>query len=104
LRGIEVAGGATLNLDPGTYILDRGNFTVSGNSTVNGTGVTLILTSHTGSDYGTVDIRAGSTIEITAPALGATAGILGIAIWAEADEPDAADIFGGTTSSNATSF
>src|SRR5262249_49625984 len=57
--GIQVAAGATLNLDPGTYILDRGNFAVSGNSTVNGTGVTLILTSRTGSNYGVIDIRAG---------------------------------------------
>jgi hypothetical protein len=40
LRGIGVAGGARLNLDPGPYILDRGNFAVSGKSTVNGTGVT----------------------------------------------------------------
>ena len=52
--GIEVAGGATLSLDPGTYILDRGNFAVSGNGTVKGTGVTLVLTSRTGSNYGAI--------------------------------------------------
>jgi hypothetical protein len=69
-----VAGGATLDFDPGTYILDRGDLTVSGNS---GTGVTLVLTSRTGSNYGAIDIRTGSTIEITAPALGASAGIPG---------------------------
>jgi hypothetical protein len=79
LRGIEVAGGATLNLHSGTYILDRGNFAVSGKSTVNGTSVTLILTSRTRSDYGAIDVRAGSTIEVTAPALGAAARIPGIA-------------------------
>ncbi len=98
--GIEVAGGATLNLDPGTYILDRGNFTVSGNSTVNGTGVTLVLTSRTGSNYGAIDIRAGSTIEITAPALGASAGIPGIAIWVDGDEPAASDTFDGGSTQN----
>jgi hypothetical protein len=81
--GIEVVGGATLNLDPGTYILDRGNFVVSGNSTVSGTGVTLILTSRTRSSYGAIDIRPGSTIGLTAPALGAAAGIPGIAIWVD---------------------
>jgi hypothetical protein len=32
--GIEVAGDATLNFEPGTYILDQGNFAVSGNATV----------------------------------------------------------------------
>jgi hypothetical protein len=97
--GIEVAGGATLNLHPGTYILDRGNFTVTGNSIVNGRGVTLILTSRTGSDYGAIDIRAGSRIEITAPALGATAGIPGVAIWAGGDE-SASDTFDGGSTQN----
>jgi hypothetical protein len=98
--GIEVAGGATLSLDPGTYLLDRGNFTVSGNSTVNGTGVTIVLTSRTGSNYGAIDIRAGSRIEITAPALGATAGIPGIAIWADGDQSAAGDTFDGGSTQN----
>lgn len=97
--GIEVAGGATLNLDPGTYILDRGNFAVSANSTVNGTGVTLVLTSSTGSDYGSIDIRVGSTIEMTAPAPGAAAGIPGIAIWGDGDAA-ASDTLGGGTTQN----
>jgi hypothetical protein len=79
--GIAVAGGATLNLEPGTYILDRGNFVVSDNSTVSGQGVTLSLTSRTRSSYGAIDIRPGSTLGVTAPALGAAAGIPGIAIW-----------------------
>jgi len=48
--GIEATGGATLNLDPGSYILDRGNFAVGSNSTVSGTDVTIILTSRTGSN------------------------------------------------------
>jgi hypothetical protein len=98
--GIEVVGGATLNLDPGTYFLDRGNFTVSGNSTVNGMGVTLLLTSRTGSNYGAINIRADSTIEITAPTLDATAGIPGIAILVDGDEAAASDTFDGDGSQN----
>jgi hypothetical protein len=98
--GIAVAGGATLSLDPGTYILDRGNFTVSRDSAVNGTGVTIVLTSRTGSNYGAIDIRAGSTIEITAPALGASAGIPGIAFWVDGDQPAAGDTFGGGSAQN----
>jgi hypothetical protein len=81
--GIEVTDGAKLHLEPGTYILDRGNFEVSGDGTVSAIGVTLILTSRPGSDGGAIDIRARSTIEVTAPALGAAAGIPGIAIWAD---------------------
>jgi hypothetical protein len=98
--GIEVTGGAALNLEPGSYILDRGNFAVDGNSTVNGSGVTIILTSRTGSNYGTIDIRAGSTIAITAPAIGAAAGVPGIAIWVDERAPRASDIFEGGTSQN----
>jgi hypothetical protein len=100
LRGIDVAGGATLNLDPDTYILDRGNFSISGNSTVNGAGVTLVLTSRTGSNYGAIDIRAASRIEITAPALGTSARIPDIAIWVDGDEPAAGDTFDGGNSQN----
>jgi hypothetical protein len=98
--GIEVAGGATLNLDPGTYILDRGNFTVSDNSVVNGTGVTLILTSGTGWDYGVIDLRAGSSVTVTAPARGAAVGIPGIAIWVDGKGSAAGDTFDGGKSQN----
>jgi hypothetical protein len=89
--GIAVAGGATLNLEPGTYILDRGNFVVSDNSTVSGQGVTLSLTSRTRSSYGAIDIRPGSTLGVTAPALGAAAGIPGIAIWVDGHAPATSD-------------
>jgi len=98
--GIEVTGGATLNLEPGTYILDRGNFAVDGDSTINGSGVTIILTSHTGSGYGTIAIRAGSTIAISAPALGAPAGVPGVALWVDQRAPPEADIFEGGASQN----
>jgi len=98
--GIEVTDGARLNLDPGTYTLYRGNFAVSGDSTVSGTGVTLILTSRLGSDGGTIDIRGGSTIEVTAPALGAAAGIPGIAIWADGRAPATSDTLEGGSTQN----
>jgi hypothetical protein len=98
--GIEVAAGATLNLDPGTYILDRGNFVVSDTSTVGGTGVTLILASRTRSDYGVIDFRPGSTIELTAPVLGAAAGIPGIAIWVDGHAAATSDTFDGARTQN----
>ena len=73
---------------------------VGGNSTIRGTGVTLILTSRIHSDYGTIDIRAGSNIEMTAPALGAVAGIPGIAIWVDGNVPAMSDTFGGGSTQN----
>jgi hypothetical protein len=98
--GIAVASGATLNLDPGAYILDQGNFSVSGNATVKGTGVTIILTSRSGLNYGTVDIRNGSTIAISAPVGGAAAGIPGIAIWVDEHAPAAGATLGGGPNQN----
>jgi hypothetical protein len=97
--GIEVAG-ATLHLDPGTYILDRGDFVVGANGTVSGTDVTLILTSRTSSNYGAIDFHAGSTIELTAPARPAAAGIPGSAIWVDGNVPATSDTFGGGSTQN----
>ncbi len=98
--GIEVAGGATLNLAPGGYILDQGNFAVSGSATVRGTGVTIILTSRNGSNYGTVDIRGSSTIAISAPVDGAAGGIPGVAIWIDERAPVAGAILEGGITQN----
>jgi len=98
--GIEVAGGATLNLEPGVYVLDQGNFAVSGPGTVIGAGVTIILTSRNGSSYGTVDIRGGSTIAITAPVDGAAGGIPGIAIWIDEHAPPAGAFLDGGNTQN----
>jgi Putative Flp pilus-assembly TadE/G-like len=75
-NGITVSGASTLNLSPGIYIVDRGSFVVSGGSTINaGGGVTIILTSSTGSGYASASISGGSTVNITAPASGPTAGL-----------------------------
>ncbi len=98
--GITVNGGGTLNLNPGTYIMDGGNFDVEGNGTVNGTGVTIILTSSTGSNYGIVKLAGGSIVSITAPTAGATAGIPGVAIWADRNAPNQSNTFNGGTTEN----
>jgi hypothetical protein len=73
---------------------------VSGNSTVSGTGVTLILTSRTRSNHGVIDLHSGSTIELPAPAREASAGIPGIAIWADGNVQGTSDTFGGGGTQN----
>jgi hypothetical protein len=98
--GIEVTGGATLNLDPGTYILDGGNLAVGVNATVKGAGVTIILTSRAGSSYGAIDIRAGSTIAIGAPGADTVAGVPGIALWVDERAPPESDILEGGAAQN----
>jgi Flp pilus assembly protein TadG len=77
-----IVGSATLNLTPGIYYLDRANLSSNG-GTVNCplcvagvTGVTVILTSSTGSNWPTVNFSGNATIDLTAPPAGPTAGMV----------------------------
>jgi Flp pilus assembly protein TadG len=84
-NGLSLSGGSSLKLDPGIYVIDRGSLSISGNSTLTATGgVTIVLTSSTGSNYATVSISGGSTVSINAPASGPTAGI---AIYQDRNAP-----------------
>ena len=74
--GISVNAGAHLTLSPGIYYIDGGSFTVNGNASVSGTGVTLMFTSSTGSNWPTATINGGATINLIAPTSGPTAGIV----------------------------
>lgn len=74
--GINLSGQSSLTMNPGVYFMDAGNFSVTGGATVTGTGVTIILTSSSGSGYGTVSISGGATVNLTAPTTGSTSGLL----------------------------
>lgn len=74
--GIKLVSSANLTMLPGVYFMDRGNFDASGQSTITANGVTIIMTSSTGSNYGTVTLNAGMTANMSPPTTGATAGIL----------------------------
>ena len=68
--GISVSSGATVTMSDGIYIMDEGDFTVNGGGTITSSGpkgVTIILTSSSGSGYGTVSINGGGTVELQAP-------------------------------------
>lgn len=71
--GITISAGTSLTLDPGIYFLDQGSLTLSGNSTISCSACTIILTSSTGSNFGTVNISGGSIVSLTAPTMGDTA-------------------------------
>jgi len=75
-NGISFTNGATATMNPGVYIIDRGSFNVAGGAHITGTGVTIFLTSSTGSSYASATVGNGSTIVFTAPTTGATAGML----------------------------
>jgi hypothetical protein len=83
-NGITVNASGVLTLNPGVYILDRGGLTVNGGGTVTGTGVTLIFTSSTGSNWATATINGNATVNLTAPSSGSTAGIV---IFGDPAEP-----------------
>jgi hypothetical protein len=86
----------TLNLSNGTYFIDRGSLTVNGGATLNVSNATIVLTSSSASNYATVDVHGGATINATAPATGATAGL---AFFQDRNAPKggANNFSGGTT-------
>jgi hypothetical protein len=75
-NGVSFGSSAQISLNPGVYIVDRGNFNVSGAVVMNGVGVTIVLTSSTGSNYATVTIGNGASVTLSAPTSGATAGLV----------------------------
>lgn len=96
-NGMTFGGTGTVNLAPGTYIVDRGSFNMNGNVTVNGTGVTIILTSSTGSNHATANINATSTVNLSAPTSGSNAGML---FYRDRDASAASMTFNGNASTN----
>lgn len=83
-NGMTLNAGAVVTLNPGIYYIDQGSLTVNGGATLQGTGVTIVLTSSTGSNYATATINGGATVNLTAPTSGPTAGI---AIYGDRNMP-----------------
>jgi Putative Flp pilus-assembly TadE/G-like len=77
-RDVDIKGELTMN--PGTYYINGGNFSVSAQASVIGDGVTIILTSQTAatdpSSIATTDINGGATIQLSAPSTGTYAGMI----------------------------
>jgi hypothetical protein len=72
--GLRIGGNSTVNLAPGEYIMDAGDFEILGNTRVYGTDVTIILTS-TDDSTGGFKITGGSEVALTAPTEGDFAGV-----------------------------
>lgn len=75
-NGLSLNAGAVVTLNPGIYYLDQGSLSVNGGATLTGTGVTLVFTSSTGSNYATATINGGATVTLSAPTTGPMAGIV----------------------------
>ena len=74
--GIQITGNANVTFSPGTYILAGGGLTVTGNSTLTGTGVTFYNTSATGYAYAPIDLTGNETANLSAPTSGTFEGFL----------------------------
>ena len=72
--GLTISSDANVVLNPGTYIIAGGSFSVAGAARVSGTGVTIVLTSYLGL-YATASITSGANVSLTAPTSGAFSGI-----------------------------
>ncbi len=92
--GITIANPATFAA--GVYIITG---TMKATSTINATGVTFILSSKSSADIGTFTMLSGTTLNVSAPTTGTTAGI---AFWADKNLPHEADNFAAGSVSNIT--
>lgn len=76
--GMNLKGTVTLN--PGTYYIDGGSFSVGSQAIVAGDGVTIILTSSSAASspslIATLNVNGGATLQLTAPTSGTYKGIL----------------------------
>jgi Flp pilus assembly protein TadG len=75
--GVNFNAGAVVNMEPGLYVIDGGSFSVNGGATITGNGVTLLFTSHTGTDFPNVTINGGAHVSLNAAA-DATTGPSGL--------------------------
>jgi Flp pilus assembly protein TadG len=75
-NGIQITSGALATFQPGTYIIVGGGFSVTGNSTVQGTGVTFYLTASSKYSYGALSIGGGTLGFLNAPTSGPMEGML----------------------------
>ena len=73
--GITLVGNVNLTLNAGTYILNGGGLSVTGNSTLTGTGVTIYLTG-TSPTYKGVPVTGNNSTSLSAPTSGTYEGIL----------------------------
>lgn len=69
--GLNISGG-TIDFAPGVYVIDGGDFSVSGNTTITGDNVTFILTNTTNNDnnWGNVEFNGTATINLSASEAG----------------------------------
>ena len=73
---INASGNGTLTLSSGIYIIEGGGFTVSGNASVTGSGVTIINAGSkyptSGGTYGAITLSGNGSYRLSPPTTGPT--------------------------------
>lgn len=79
-KRMDVNPNNSANLAPGTYYIDATDFSVNSQATLNGTGVTIVLTSSSAAgnpgSVSTTKMNGGATINLSAPTSGEYKGVL----------------------------
>lgn len=66
--GLKVSAGGDLTLEPGVYIIDSGDFIITGGGSIEGDGVTIILTSSVNDDsIGSFSVTGNGDVSLSAP-------------------------------------
>jgi hypothetical protein len=82
---ISATGNASLTLSPGLYLIEGGGFTVTGNASVTGTGVTIYNTGsnypNAGGNFGGITLSANGSFSLSAAASAANGAYPGIVIF-----------------------
>jgi Flp pilus assembly protein TadG len=86
--GVSISGSGSVTMDPGVYIMDCGNFDVTGGGDLIGVGVSIVLTCSTGDDYGNMDISSSRDIQLSAPDVDEE--MAGVTIYKDRDAPSTA--------------
>src|SRR5262249_11647384 len=73
---ITVSSVGNVTFLPGTYVLIGGGMSVSGQSTLNGTGVTFYDTATDNKSFGPISFSGGTTGSLSAPTSGPIKGML----------------------------
>lgn len=73
---LSVGTGQTLVMNPGTYYVDRGSFATQGGGAITGSGVTIVLTSSTGSNWSTMGFSSSSVINLSGQTSGTFSGLV----------------------------
>ena len=102
---ITVSGNGTLTLDSGLYLIEGGGFSISGNASVTGTGVTIFNAGSkypsTGGTYGSISLSGNGTYNLTPPTSGTYAGIV---IFQSRDNSKALTISGNASGMTGTIY